>query len=223
MTAQADEKRGGLPEDEGLEAFGAAAAVAFQSRSRVASTASGGSVKPDSAPGNRSDREPALPIEAPAPRPSAATPLLRRRGTDQCMVMVDGHVRLRFERYQTAQRQTTGREPTNAVVVRRAVLHAQRHDLYAEMLARLQADNRPSTDEDDDPDGLFGTPEPSQRLARGRVKNREQLSFRPSAHELEVIDGLASSWAFPSRSDFVNEALHVFLPALKRERSRTID
>ncbi|MFF3606920.1 hypothetical protein [Streptomyces sp. NPDC002463] len=91
---------------------------------------------------------------------------------------------------------------------------------HLSMMAARQAE---AGDEDDDPDGLFGTPEPGQRPARGRVKNREQLSFRPSAHELEVTDGLADSWAFPSRSDFVNEALHVFPPALKRERSRMTD
>ncbi|MFD9047859.1 hypothetical protein ACFVVP_25860 [Streptomyces sp. NPDC058128] len=138
------------------------------------------------------------------------------------MVMVDGHVRQRFDQYQTAQRLATGKEPTNAVVVRRAVLHAQRHDLYAEMLGRIQSGTWPTTDEDDDPDCLFGEPEPSQRPMRGRVKNREQLSFRPSVRELEVIDGLSESWAFPNRSDFVNEALHAFLPALKRERGRTV-
>ncbi|MFG2775304.1 hypothetical protein [Streptomyces sp. NPDC048350] len=225
MSPDTGHERGGLPEDEALDAFGAAAAAAFQPRKAAQPT-------PTTAPqapvtfSEQGLAEAALPASLAHPRrvvaPLAALPVeaVGRRGTDQCTVMIDQNVRTRFEQYQTVQKVLTGREPTNAVVVRRAVLHAQRHGLYEEMLSKLRSRAQPAQEEDADPDGLFGVEVTGRRTERGRVKNRTQQSFRPSARELAVIDGLTDQWGFPSRSDFVNEVLDAFLPALKRERGR---
>ncbi|MET7552172.1 hypothetical protein ABZS94_42175 [Streptomyces sp. NPDC005500] len=146
---------------------------------------------------------------------------LGERGQEagQCTIMVSSDVRRRFAQYQLAQKMTTGHEPTNAVVVRRAVLHVKKHDLFGSLREALRHRRQPVQEEDSDPDGLFGEV-PARRTARGSVKDSRQQSFRPSSRELAVIDALASAYAFPNRSDFLNSALDAFLPPLPNDSPR---
>ncbi|MCZ4098042.1 hypothetical protein [Streptomyces sp. H39-C1] len=137
----------------------------------------------------------------------------------QCSIMISGGVRKRFAAYQLSRKLTTGHEPTNAIVVRRAVIHAKRQDLFAGLLEALRHQQQPAQDEDYDPEGMFGDV-PARRTARGRVKDSVQQSFRPSLQELAVIDALTAGHGFPTRSDFLNAALDAFLPQLSEPKGR---
>ncbi|HEX5567932.1 MAG TPA: hypothetical protein VFY14_13570 [Streptomyces sp.] len=136
----------------------------------------------------------------------------------QCTIMVSATVRDRFARYQLARKTEKGTEPTNAVVVRRAVLHARRHDLFPQLLETVRHRAQPLDDEDHDPDDLFGAV-PGRRVERGRIKDSVQQSFRPSYQELAVIDAITAAYGFPSRSDFLDAALDAFLPPLPADGS----
>ncbi|MFE4654933.1 hypothetical protein [Streptomyces sp. NPDC056707] len=148
-------------------------------------------------------------------------PQMGERGQEagQCTIMVSSDVRKRFAHYQLTQKMTTGHEPTNAVVVRRAVLHVKKHDLFDALREALRHRRQPVQEEDSDPDGLFGEV-PARRTARGSVKDSRQQSFRPSSRELAVIDALASAYTFLNRSDFLNSALDAFLPPLPESARR---
>ncbi|MFD8384279.1 hypothetical protein ACFV2X_38155 [Streptomyces sp. NPDC059679] len=138
----------------------------------------------------------------------------------QCTIMVSTSVRDRFAHYQLTKKME-GREPTNAIVVRRAVLHARKNDLFSQLLEKVRHRQQPVDDEDHDPDGIFGEV-PGRRAERGRMKDSVQQSFRPSYQELEVIDTITAAYRFPSRSDFLDAALDAFLPPLPASgRSRT--
>ncbi|MFI0822277.1 hypothetical protein ACH4TX_42110 [Streptomyces sp. NPDC021098] len=157
----------------------------------------------------------------PAPAPADRQPTtvqIRNLGepgqrATQCTIMVSSSVRDRFAHYQLTKKMQTGKEPTNAIVVRRAVLHARKNDLFAQLLEKVRHQQQPVEDEDHDPDGLFGEV-PGRRAERGRMKDSVQQSFRPSYQELEVIDAITKAYGFPSRSDFLDAALDAFLPAL---------
>jgi len=138
----------------------------------------------------------------------------------QCTVNVSVSVRDRFAAYQLQKKLERGGEPTNAVVVRRAVLHARRNDLFAKMLEAIRHRRTRFEDEDDDPEGLFGDV-PSRRAERGRVREVAQQSFRPSYEELQVIDALVRAYGFENRSEFLDAALDEFLPPLPEKRRRT--
>jgi hypothetical protein len=162
------------------------------------------------------------PVETPQPREVSAVQIRNlgeagQRAT-QCTVMVSVSVRDRFAHYQLTKKME-GREPTNAVVVRRAVLHARKNDLFAQLLEKVRHRQQPVEDEDHDPDGLFGEV-PGRRAERGRVKDSVQQSFRPSYQELEVIDAITAAYGFPSRSDFLDAALDAFLPPMPSGKSR---
>ncbi|EPH41478.1 hypothetical protein ABT390_34285 [Streptomyces aurantiacus] len=131
--------------------------------------------------------------------------------------MVEDQVRQRFGHYQDIVKAQTGREPTNAVVVRRAFLHARKNDLWAELLERVRHRQQPVSEEDDDPDGLFGDV-PARRVERGAIKNGRQLPFRPSLQELEIYDAHREAYGFANRSDFLDAVLDAFLPPLPARR-----
>jgi hypothetical protein len=135
----------------------------------------------------------------------------------QCTVNVSAGVRERFTAYQTTKRLETGAEPTNAIVVLRAVLHARKHDAFAAMREYLRHQQHPVTEDDDDPDGLFGDVE-GRRAQRGRTKDSRQLPFRPSHRELAVIDILTRGYGFANRSEFLDAALNAFLPQVDKRR-----
>lgn len=138
----------------------------------------------------------------------------------QCTVNVSVNVRDRFAAYQLAKKLEKGSEPTNAVVVRRAILHARRNDLFAQMLESIRHRQAPLDDEDDDPDGLFGDVQ-GRRVERGRGRDMAQQSFRPSYEELGIIDALVSGYGFDNRSEFLDAALDAFLPPLPDKRRRS--
>lgn len=155
-------------------------------------------------------------VDTPKPQ-QPATVQIRNLGeagqrATQCTIMVSASVRDRFAHYQLTKKME-GREPTNAVVVRRAVLHARKNDLFAQLLEKVRHRQQPVEDEDHDPDGLFGEV-PGRRAERGRIKDSVQQSFRPSYQELEVVDAITTAYGFPSRSDFLDAALDAFLPSL---------
>ncbi|MGW7671565.1 hypothetical protein ACWGJX_31245 [Streptomyces sp. NPDC054775] len=114
----------------------------------------------------------------------------------------------------------TGSEPTNAVVVKRAFLHAHKNDLWAELREAVRHRQHPINAEDDDPDGLFGDV-PARRVDRGGVKHSVQQSFRPSPQELGVYDGYAAAHGFDNRSDFIDAVLDAFLPELPASQRTT--
>jgi hypothetical protein len=230
-TAQTDgDRRGGLPEDDSLGAFAAAALP--RRRRRPAA---------DSPPEPQQDAEIDRPDAAPREEPAGASaPAVRsqqaaavRRLTDlgigagpaqaqrsmQCTVNVSISVRDRFAAYQLAKKQDRGTEPTNAVVVKRAVAHAHRNELFTAMLEYVRHRRTPVDEDDDDLDGLFGDV-PGRRAARGRVLDSVQLPFRPSVGELEVIDAMRVHYGFANRSEFVDAALEMFLPPLPDKRRR---
>lgn len=155
------------------------------------------------------------------PSPSGIAPQTTGNAlrSTQCTIMVSVSVRDRFAAYQLAKKLERGTEPTNAVVVRRAVLHARRNDLFAQMLQYVRHRQQPTDDEDDDPDGVFGDVR-GRRTERGRTKDSQQQSFRPSYQELAVIDTLTEAYGFENRSEFLDACLDTFLPPLPDKRRR---
>jgi len=173
--------------------------------------------------------EVAVVAAAPARVLAGARPLpelgIKRQGpseqrSTQCTVNVSLNVRDRFAAYQLAKKLERGSEPTNAVVVRRAVLHARKNDLFAGMLEAIRHRQAPLDDEDDDPEGLFGDVQ-GRRVERGRARDMAQQSFRPSYEELAVIDALVTAYGFTDRSSFLDAALDAFLPQLPEKRRRS--
>lgn len=224
-------KRGGLTEDAALDAFGldtSAVQAAFAPRSTA--TPAPSAVRNEGA-GTEQSSEAVQPLP-PEPRRGAASetaigaapapipvPPGHSTGNDatQCTIMVQRQVRERFSHYQTALKAQTGWEPTNAVVVRRAFLHAKRQELWSDLLQRARNRQQPLSDEDLDPDGLFGDV-PNRRVDRGSVKESTQQSFRPSKQELAVYDAFATAHGFDNRSDFLDAVLAAFLPDLPSNR-----
>ncbi|BBG20723.1 hypothetical protein RVR_P1106 (plasmid) [Actinacidiphila reveromycinica] len=223
MSTTSPALRGGLPEKDGdLDAFAAATVTAFAPPRRSL---------PASAPAQAADTPTGPPSTQPAataePEPREAPPAAQLpvaasvpNTTTGCTINVSADVRARFAHYQLVQKVETGHEPTNAVVVRRAVLHVQKEKLFGQLLTWLRQGQQEIQEEDLDPDGLFGEA-PERRTERGRVKDSTQQSFRPSRRELAVIDALTARHGFPSRSDFLTAALDSFLPALPKAKTRT--
>jgi hypothetical protein len=131
----------------------------------------------------------------------------------QCTIMVSTSVRDRIAHYQLTKKMETGKEPTNSVVVRRAFLHAKRGDLFQTLLSAIRHRQNPVDDEDYDDDGLLGEVL-GRRVERGRMKDSQQQSFRPSYQELATYDAFSVAYGFPSRSDFLDACLDEFLPSL---------
>lgn len=194
----------------------------------TASPAKPDAERPSSRP--RRPRRPAADVavrsDARQVAPSPVTDVvIRREGgpseqrSTQCTVNVSASVRDRFSAYQLAKKLDRGSEPTNAVVIRRAVLNARKNDLFAQMLEYVRHSQVPHDDEDDDPEGLFGDVQ-GRRAERGRTKDTRQLPFRPSYEELAVIDALAAGYHFANRSEFLDAALDAFLPQLPDKRRR---
>lgn len=145
-------------------------------------------------------------VEVPALGPAGA------RAT-QCTVMVSTSVRDRFAHYQLAKKMAGDKEPSNALVVRRAFLHCKRAGLFGKLLADLYHQHNAVDDEDYDEDGLLGDVI-GRRTVRGRLKETGQQSFRPSEQELATYDAYSQAYGFPSRSDFLDAVLDEFLPQL---------
>ncbi|MEW2527567.1 hypothetical protein [Streptomyces sp. NPDC047071] len=233
---------GGLPEDAALDAFGldsGTALAAFAPRPPAPSAetpepaAADDSQEPQAPsaapaagaqPTAPRDAAPAKATQTPAPQTAAARHEAAPRAATAadnapgpCTIIVRRDVRERFRNYQTATRAQTGTEPTNAVVVKRAFLHAHKHNLWAQLREDVRHRQQPAQQEDDDPLGLFGDV-PARRVDRGGVKHGVQQSFRPSPQELAVYDSHATAHGFDNRSDFLDAVLEVFLPPLPARR-----
>jgi hypothetical protein len=138
--------------------------------------------------------------------------------TTQCTINVSASVRDRFADFQLKKKLEVGNEPTNAVVVRWAVLHAHREGLWSQMREYVRHRQAPTFAEDDDPDGLFGDVPAGRQTVRGRARDTVQQTFRPSLAELARYDQLAAQYGFANRSEFLDAALEVYLPALDKRR-----
>lgn len=145
-------------------------------------------------------------VDVPDLGPSGARPV-------QCTVMVAVTTRDRLASYQLAKKVETGREPTNAMVVRRAFLHARKQGLFGNLLHDLYNRQAPGDEEDFDDDGLLGEVA-GRRTERGRMKDNVQQSFRPSMQELAAYDAFCAAYGFPNRSEFLDAMLDEFLPPL---------
>ncbi|WP_405183699.1 hypothetical protein OG225_42655 (plasmid) [Nocardia sp. NBC_01377] len=258
-----DSRVGGLPADDSLSSFAAAASGAIPTRrSPRPADASVGGEKLQSVPSQESASHSGQSTTATAPdvhRPDRTSNTSRRTTTPprrkpapaavnldtrefeigsvtvtvtdlgpsgqeatDCLVNVNSTVRQRFTAYQTDCKLNTGKEPSNGLVVRRAFTAARKEgaDVFAQMLASLDSIQVLSDeDDDDDPDGILG-PVPGRRVARGRMKDSAQQSFRPSKQELATYDAVSDAFEFPSRSDFISALLDYFLPPLPTTKTR---
>lgn len=148
-------------------------------------------------------------------------PDLGRTGTDptQCTIMISSNVRDRFSHYQLEKKMAGEPEPANAMVVRRAFLHARRHQLFGEILRNWYHQATAVDQEDYDEDGLLGEVV-GRRSVRGRVRDSGQQSFRPSRQELATYDAFQTAYGFTDRSAFLEGVLDKFLPELPASRRR---
>lgn len=168
-------------------------------------------VRPVSVPTTRTPVPPGLqggPVEVRIP---SLGPVGAR--ATQCTVMVTHNVRDRFAHYQLAKKMAGDKEPSNALVVRRAFLYCKRQDLFGKLLTDVYQQRSAVEDEDYDEDGMLGEVI-GRRAVRGRLKESGQQSFRPSEQELVTYDAYSQAYGFPSRSDFLNAVLDEFLPQL---------
>ncbi|WP_045562706.1 hypothetical protein [Streptomyces sp. FxanaA7] len=131
----------------------------------------------------------------------------------QCTVMVSHSVRERFAHYQLSKKMAGDKEPSNALVVRRAFLYCKRNSLFGKLLGDVYQQHNAVDEEDYDEDGMLGEVV-GRRAVRGRLKDSGQQSFRPSEQELANYDAFSQAYGFPSRSDFLNAVLDEFLPQL---------
>ncbi|MFE5037115.1 hypothetical protein [Streptomyces sp. NPDC056683] len=131
----------------------------------------------------------------------------------QCTVMVSQDVRDRFAHYQLTKKMAGEKEPSNALVVRRAFLHARRNALFVDILRAWYHAANAVDEEDWDEDGLLGGVV-GRRTTRGRVRNTGQQSFRPSEQELATYDAFTTAYGFSDRSAFMEGILDRFLPPL---------
>jgi len=125
---------------------------------------------------------------------------------------VDVEVLERFKAYQLEQKIRTKSEPSNTVVVFRAINSA---------VAANKLDQLSKLDEvaDEDAGGFLSIQAPGRRTTRER-RRTDQLSWRPTFANLEQIDELWPTTGFKDRSHFVNGVLDDFLPEVKRKRSK---
>lgn len=169
-------------------------------------------------------------VEAPAPAAHRPVPLAYRADVQidqvpvpnlgpagaratQCTIMISQNVRDRFAHYQLSKKMAGEREPSNALVVRRAFLYCKRNDLFGKLLGDVYQQNNAVDEEDYDEDGMLGEVV-GRRAVRGRLKDSGQQSFRPSEQELANYDAFTQAYGFPSRSDFLGAVLDEFLPQL---------
>lgn len=164
-------------------------------------------------------RQPAVPAQqqttaAPATPVVVNVPQVGDAGQriTQCTVLVSADVRARFEYYQFKTRFDTGREPSNVIVVKRALNAAKKADRFGVILDELRKRRAAESGNEADPDDLFTEEVPGRRADRGRVKTTVQQSFRPSYQELATIDALWQAYGYPNRSEFLDAVLDAFLP-----------
>ncbi|MDX3202806.1 hypothetical protein [Streptomyces scabiei] len=131
----------------------------------------------------------------------------------QCTVMISQNVRDRFARYQLEKKIAGEKEPSNALVVRRAFLAAKRNNLFGAILTDMYQRANAVDEEDYDEDGLLGEVV-GRRTVRGRLRDSGQQSFRPSEQELATYDAFSTAYGFPDRSAFMEGLLDNFLPQL---------
>lgn len=232
------DRRGGLPEAPDL-----AAAFAARPARRRPERPSPEPVEPpqevvetpEASPETEERQEPqeepapppvALVPAQPAPPPAVSSPAVEidlpnlgpiGKTTMQCAVNIELTVQARFAYYQDERKRVTGLEPTNAVVMRRAVSAANKKGVFPELLEAAQARLQTGEEEDEESSDLFGEVE-GRKTSRGRTKATGQQPFRPSRQELAVIDALWQGFDFPSRSDFCNAVLDWWLPQIPKNR-----
>ncbi|MEU5240940.1 hypothetical protein ACH4UR_24850 [Streptomyces lydicus] len=213
-------KTGGLPDgDESLAAL-----------ARGALGTAGTPLAAPSAPPAPVSAAAAAPVPSPAvpsptpPQPRAAAPTPPRAVSPepepvdeptspaderftQVVVNVDVDVLERFKAYQFDERAKTKSEPSNTVVVFRAINDAVKNKKLGEL----------SSGPEEESDDFLAIEAPGRRTSRERRKT-DQLSWRPTFKDLDKIDKLWATHAFDNRSAFIEAVLGAYLPALKKGR-----
>jgi hypothetical protein len=213
-NSRSNSTRGGLPEGD--------ADLAALANSALKPSRSGTQAAPSGPPqpaGAAAPPAPTAPTPAP-PQPRAATsapsPATQDDATasdtsasdnrfTQVTSIVDVDVLERFKAYQLQQKIRTGEDPSNTVVVFRAINAA----VKAKQLEELNAG--PEEDSDD----FLSIHAPGRRTSRER-RRTDQLSWRPTFGNLEMIDGLVQQYQYKDRSRLINVVLGAFLPELRR-------
>ncbi|MEV2236323.1 hypothetical protein AB0H69_48365 [Streptomyces phaeochromogenes] len=111
----------------------------------------------------------------------------------------------RFKAHQLDQKVRTREEPSNTVVVFLAINAA----VKGNKLAGLNGGP------DDSGDDFLSIHAPGRRTSRER-RRTDQLSWRPTFGNLDMIDALWPEHGFKDRSQFINAVLDAYLPAAKR-------
>ncbi|MGW6203720.1 hypothetical protein ACWF9B_08750 [Streptomyces sp. NPDC055089] len=215
-NSRSSSTRGGLPEGD--------ADLAALANSALKTSRSGTQTAPSGPPqpaGASATPVPAAPSPAPPqPRAAASVPspetpddaaesdtgAYKNRFT-QVTSIVDVQVLERFKAYQLQQKIRTGEDPSNTVVVFRAINAA----VKAKQLEEL---NAPPEEETDD---FLSIHAPGRRTSRER-RRTDQLSWRPTFGNLAMIDGLVQQFQYKDRSRLINVVLDAFLPELKRSK-----
>jgi hypothetical protein len=218
---------GGLPPDEDLGAFAAAAEGAFGAPAAAARPLT--AVPDTAAPAIPAPVPPsAVPApgleDAPAAAPvataqAAARPVLADEPDDdpdddevpaaansnlirQATINVGADVAQRFRRYQDA---FTGSAPSNAEVVFRALDACE--DRYSEVVASRRPQPKPGR--------RFGSAPVPGRRATSEARLSSQINYRPTYGELAQIRRLRKQAGARSVSAFLDAVLDAFLPPLK--------
>lgn len=225
MTPRQDDthdsiKRGGLPDGD-VDLAALASSALGTSRNATKAAPSGPPQPAGAVAAAAQPPAPPAPSAAPpqprrsAPSPSATTrenaPAADPSASDdrftQVTSIVEVEVLERFKAYQLDQKVRTKEEPSNTVVVFLAINAAVKDNKVAEL------NNAPA----DDADGFLAIHAPGRRTSRER-RRTDQLSWRPTFGNLEMIDGLWPEHGFKDRSQFINAVLDAFLPEAKRSR-----
>lgn len=209
-------RRGGLPEDEDLGAFAAAATGAFGSGPDPAARKASLAAVPSTAGDPAGEGQPAVTSPAAgthaAPAVTDAPELPDIPHGDlirQATINVAAGVAERFRAYQR-QQAAEGPAPSNAEVVFRA-LDACR-GRYAEVVASRQPQAEPGR--------LFGAPVAGRRVS-SEARLSSQINYRPTYREVAEIKRLGEQAGAQSVSAFLDAVLDEFLPQLPgRPRSR---
>ena len=207
-----DGRRGGLPEDEDLAAFAAAAEGAFGAGPDPVERKPPLIAVPTVAADREGDDQPAAgPETGTAEADAQELPdiphgeLIR-----QATINVAAGVAERFRAYQR-QQAAEGPALANADVVFRALRACQGR--YAEVVAS----RRPQAE----PGQLFGAPVAGRRVS-SEARLSSQINYRPTYAEVAGIKRLQQQAGAPSVSAFLDAVLDEFLPQLSgRSRSRS--
>lgn len=210
---------GGLPPDNDLDAFAAAAAAALPAspaRERLSVVPGAAGSQPER-PATASPPASAEAAPPPAPQPAAPQPPPEQPDDDAAMafaaedlirqatINVGADVAERFRRYRQREGRN-GPAPTNVEVVFRALDACDGR--YSEIVAARMPQPAPGR-------RVGGTPVPGRRIST-EARLASQINYRPTYGEVAEIRRLAKQAGARSVSALLDAVLDAFLPPLKR-------